>query len=586
VGVFAGIIAGAGHRLNAQEFDNSLVGVWEAEQAFNHHLIRPVTLQKSGSQWTATVDDINCPVENHSGRISFELPDRSGKFRGEIAEDQSVSGFWIQPVTSNLNYPLATPLRFEKEADAWHAELQLFCDRLRLYLVVSRPAGKPLEAFIRNPERNIGMRIGYLSVEAKNDELKFIPMRGGNAFSGKRTKTDSDVSIAIDLPYSEMPFIFRRAHRVAGSGFYPSGTTQPYRYSQPVADGSGWKVADAGELGFDTSRLEKMVQELRDLETNELTTPYVHSILISRRGKLVLEEYFYGYDPTDTHDTRSAGKSVGSMIVGAVIDKDESLSEKTTLASLFGEPFRESGTVPSELPLGKRSEWRQRITIANALAMQTGLESGDEEGNSLFSEDRMQNQTAEPDWIRYAMNTPMFREPGKTSFYASNSINLASAAVARNQKAWLPDLFETHLAKPLGIRHYHCNLDPAENGYMGGGIRLTPRDQLKLGQVMLDGGKWNDHQVLSKRWVEESTRPHGSIHEPNDYGLAWWRKTLNVGSRQTNVIHASGNGGQLIVCIPAYEMVVQISGGNYSNFPVWYRNLTDLIPQKILTAIK
>ena len=586
IGAVAGSIVGAQRSLGAQEFDESLIGVWEAEQTFNDHQTRSVKLRKSKNQWLATVDGTQCKFDVRSEVLSFELPNRSGKFRGKVDDNQSVSGFWIQPITTNLNYPLATPLRFKKVKDAWEAKVQPFHDRMRLYLVVSKPEGKPVEAFFRNPERNIGIRIGYLSVKMKKDNLEFKQLRGESTFTGKRVRTNDDNSIAIDLPYSQKPFIFCKAKRVSGSGFYPGSTSKPYRYSQPEEVGDGWEVTKASELGFDTSLLEKMVQELRELETNELTTPYIHSILISRRGKLVLDEYFYGYDRTQPHDTRSAGKSVGSMIVGTVVDRDETLSENSTLASLFGEAFRESRSVASELPFNQRSEWRNQITIANALAMQSGLEADDETSNSLFSEDRMQDQTKEPDWLRYAMNTPMFRKAGTKSYYASNSINLATAAAARKQGAWLPELFEMHLAKPLGIQHYHFNLDPSEQGYMGGGIRLTPRDQLKLGQVMLDGGKWKEQQVLSERWVQESTRPHGSIHEPSDYGLGWWRKSLNVGSKHVKVIHASGNGGQLIVCIPEYEMVVQISGGNYSNFQVWYRSLTELIPQKILPAAR
>lgn len=587
LGALAGLNASEQRCLNAQESGASLIGVWEAEQTFNHHQARTITLQKTNEQWFATLGDTRCKVNNQSENLSFELSNGGGKFRGKISKsDQSVTGFWIQPITTNLNYPLATPLRFDKLKDTWKANVQPLRDRLRFYLVVSKPHGKPVEAFIRNPERNVGIRIGYLSVRMNNNNLELKQMRGESSFKGKRTVTNSDESIAINLPYSQKPFIFRRARRTSDSGFYPAESSNPYRYLKPKRVDDGWDVAAAGELGFDTSRLETMVQELRGLETSELTTPYIHSVLISRRGKLVFEEYFYGYNRTQTHDTRSAGKSVGSMIVGTVVDRDETLSENSTLASLFGNAFQESKSVASALPYAKRSDWRERITIANALAMQSGLEADDETSNSLFSEDRMQDQTQEPDWIKWAMNTPMFREPGTRSFYASNSINLASAAVARKHGAWLPDLFEMHLAKPLGIHRYHCNLDPAEQGYMGGGIRLTPRDQLKLGQVMLDGGRWKGQQILSERWVEESTRPHGSIHEPNDYGMGWWRKSLNVGSKQVKVIHAGGNGGQLIVCIPEYQMVVQISGGNYSNFAVWYRNLTELIPQKILPAIK
>lgn len=77
---------------------------------------------------------------------------------------------------------------------------------------------------------------------------------------------------------------------------------------------------------------------------------------------------------------------------------------------------------------------------------------------------------------------------------------------------------------------------------------------------------------LDRRCVKKSIQPLGSIHDPSDYGYGWWRKTLQMDERTVEVFYAGGKGGQFIVCIPEFEMVIQKSGGNYGNFPVWYRN--------------
>jgi hypothetical protein len=42
---------------------------------------------------------------------------------------------------------------------------------------------------------------------------------------------------------------------------------------------------------------------------DSLSTVQIHSLLIARHGKLVVEEYFHGYHRDDPHDTRSASKS-------------------------------------------------------------------------------------------------------------------------------------------------------------------------------------------------------------------------------------------------------------------------------------
>ena len=147
-------------------------------------------------------------------------------------------------------------------------------------------------------------------------------------------------------------------------------------------------------------------------------------------------------------------------------------------------------------------------------------------------------------------------------------------------------MLRRYITGPLGIEHYYCNLDPVGHGYYGGGIRMRPRDQLKLGQVMLAGGLWNGKRVLSESWVKLSTSPTGRIYKPNDYCMGWWRKLLPFRERKVELLYASGNGGQFIVWAPELDVVVQISGGNYRNFPAWGKHLTEMIPRFVFGAIE
>ena len=45
----------------------------------------------------------------------------------------------------------------------------------------------------------------------------------------------------------------------------------------------------------------------------------IRSVLLVRNGKLILEEYFYGYDREDVQHTASVTKSITSILVGMAL---------------------------------------------------------------------------------------------------------------------------------------------------------------------------------------------------------------------------------------------------------------------------
>ncbi|MEJ2054820.1 MAG: hypothetical protein P8X42_12940 [Calditrichaceae bacterium] len=56
----------------------------------------------------------------------------------------------------------------------------------------------------------------------------------------------------------------------------------------------------------------------------------------------------------------------------------------------------------------------------------------------------------------------------------------------------------------------------------GEGLSLLPRDMAKIGLLVLDDGKWQDEQIVSKEWIRESTKLHVQESQFFDYGYQWW----------------------------------------------------------------
>lgn len=166
----------------------------------------------------------------------------------------------------------------------------------------------------------------------------------------------------------------------------------------------------------------------------------------------------------------------------------------------------------------------------------------------------------------------------------------ASDSVARIiTREWLPQLFDERIAQPLQIHRWAMNLMPTGEGYMGGGLYLAPRDQLKLGQLYLNGGVWNGSRIVSQGWVEQSVTPYGRFRPviPRDvnhrYGLGWHIHDLVSGGRSYRVFSAEGAGGQFVIVIPALDMVVAIAGADYTSID-WYSWLFDVNQDYLIPA--
>ena len=552
-----------------------LLGLWGGEIVFGPLIRGQLTIDGRGQEWIASVKGFDAIVEQKDNSTSFTLPGGHGEFRGHVGRTaNSIEGHWIQPAGVTLSDRYASPLTLTRlEENVWRGKVVPLDDTLTIYLAIRKNADGSLGGFIRNPEFNLGVgRPFAISVDA--DLITFSNKRNPNdRLHGNYDRKNDRLHFA--LPDWGASLELTRRDRNNAYGFYPrTPNNAGYAYRQPISEDDGWTTGSLTSVGLDSKPITSLVEHICNTEPTDYTTPYVQGLLIARHGKLVLEEYFNGFDKDRPHDTRSAGKTFASVLVGIAIDSGAKFGVNSPVYPLFPE-YKFPNMDPRKM----------HLTVENLLTMTTGLACDDNDDDSPGNEGVMQGQRLQPDWYEYTLGLPVSHEPGGSqAVYCSATINLLGGVVKNTMRTWIPEFFHKHYAKPMQIRRYHMNLMPTGEGYVGGGVYMRPRDLLKLGQLYLSGGTWNGTRVLSRSWVDQSTKRHSSYDREHGYGYAWHIHEYHAQGIVYKGHSAEGNGGQLVIVIPQLDLVVLFTAGNYQSYPVWRRFGEELVPQYVLRA--
>jgi CubicO group peptidase (beta-lactamase class C family) len=564
----------------AASSEQSLVGVWGTEQSFGPLVRGTLTIDGRQARWRAAIAGFNISVDRSGGRITFSLPG-AGEFRGHLNRaSQTVYGEWIQPAGVVNNNRYASPVRLVAvNASVWRGEVVPLDDRLSFYVSIQPQPGGLLTAVIVNPEYNLFRRRPY-DVALNGSTVTFTnPKHLDDHFAGTYDEASDHLSLPLLDSYPPLPL--SRRNRGEALGFYSrTPATSEYEYTKPVAGTDGWPTASLAEVGIAEQPIAALVKMILTADPTDNPVD-VDSLLIARHGKLVLEEYFHGFDEERPHDMRSASKTFAPVLVGIARDHGIKVGPDTPVYSLF----------PEDKPFAHWDARKSRVTLKALMTMTSGFACDDNDDASPGNEDNMQSQIGQPNWYQYTLDLPMVAEPGgKHAIYCSADLNLVGGAVSHATHLWLPQFFDEYLARPLQFHSYHMNLMPTDKAYMGGGLYLRPRDELKLGQLYLSGGLWNGRRIVRKNWVQQSTAAHSTFDPqteydaPHEYGFGWHINYLRVGDRVFRIYSAGGNGGQIVMVIPDLDIVVGFNGGNYGEFSKWYRWGLQLVPQYIIPA--
>lgn len=323
------------------------------------------------------------------------------------------------------------------------------------------------------------------------------------------------------------------------------GRKYEYTYSVPAKLGDGLPVGSIRSSGLDPVAVKQMVEKIVDGAHRE-----VHSILILKDGMLVLEEYFYDYDPSRLHQLRSVTKSFISALIGIAIDRGLIKGRRERILPFF-----------PEYSVKNLSAEKQEITIEDLLTHRSGLDCDDEDSNSPGNEQKM---GVSDDWVKFTLDLPMAAKSGRGARYCSGGVIVLGRIIEKVSGGSINDFASRHLFKPLGISNFTWRFKPdSSSADTFGQLRLTPRDAAKFGLLYLNGGRYRGRQVISAAWVRDSLSKHSVVND-TDYGYLWWRQWLDVGGVRVDGVAAKGNGGQRIYLWPHLNMVAVITGGSYN----------------------
>jgi CubicO group peptidase (beta-lactamase class C family) len=380
---------------------------------------------------------------------------------------------------------------------------------------------------------------------------KFKPNSGGivsfhRDASGKVTECEQDGEVYARVSTVITP------ESAALAWPRPVGQNAPadYRYRPPADLHDGIAVGNIAQTKLGVATANAIVREILDGTYKD-----VHSVLLYQDGKLVLEEYFYGYNAQRTHQLRSATKSLVSTLAGIAIDQG-------ALTGVNEPVLPHMGYTSYANPDARKAA----ITVGNFLSMSSGLDCNDYSSTSPGRETVIDDQ---PDWVKATLDLPMINNPGTKAYYCSGGVSVVGRMTENAEHMPLPEFAQTHLFSPLGIARadwqWNYNLTNADKEFSQ--IHLRPRDMLKLGILFEDGGRWHGRQVVSESWVSTSMAEHSHV-DNTSYGYFWWRHPFNFkisgGAQQVTIVAAQGNGGQKIYIAPQYHLVAVFTAGGYN----------------------
>jgi CubicO group peptidase (beta-lactamase class C family) len=237
--------------------------------------------------------------------------------------------------------------------------------------------------------------------------------------------------------------------------------------------------------------------------------------------------------------------------------------------------------------LREKDERFKSITIRNLLTMSSGIKY--EEGGDLpWSDDADDTKTYYATDLRdLALNCQIEGEPGEYFEYNNYNPLLVGIILQRATGMQVSRYMQEQLWKPIGMEaDGSWSLDSKKSGFekMESGVNGRARDFARFGMLFAkEGRNWEGEQLISRSWVEESTRADATTDPSLEYQYFWWVDT--PGSK--NHFSARGKYGQYIYVAPEKDLVIVRLGKEEGEqgYDYWIR-LFEELSTKLDTSAK
>lgn len=297
---------------------------------------------------------------------------------------------------------------------------------------------------------------------------------------------------------------------------------------------------------MDQLKIKELEQKIRKDYSN--TT----GMVVLKNGEALYENYFQGCTDASHIHVYSVTKSIISTLIGIAIDKGYIKSINQKVLDFFPDYIYQT-----------EEKTLQNITLKNMLTMTAPYKY-------KFFAPYVKYFTSN-DWVKFALD--LLGGKGKIGVFRYTPLigpDILSGILVKTTGQSVFRFAAEHLFLPLGITVkdniiFHSKeeqmafnkatdisgwvSDPMGINTAGWGLSLSTMDIAKIGQMYLNSGVWNGKQIVSAKWIQESTKEQSHWKKQNlSYGYLWW---VNE-----NGYTAMGDGGNIIYVNRKKKLVV------------------------------
>lgn len=259
----------------------------------------------------------------------------------------------------------------------------------------------------------------------------------------------------------------------------------------------------------------------------------LHSLMIIRRGRVLVEGWWAPYRPDQVQLLYSLSKSFTSAAAGLAVEEGLLNLDLPLLAYL------------DDLAGSAAGPRIRALTVRDTLRMATG-----------HAEDTLwRSFVADPqEPLRGFLGIEPDHDPGSVFAYNNTATYVVAAITQRVTECTLLDYLTPRLLKPLGIDRAYWTAYPHDRQVGYSGLHLTTEAVAKFGQLFLRRGRWDGRQLIPAAYVDQATSaltPNPTEPDPDwrqGYGYQFWRSRYGY--------RADGAFGQFCLVLPDQDAVI------------------------------
>ncbi|HHU52938.1 MAG TPA: serine hydrolase [Clostridiaceae bacterium] len=283
----------------------------------------------------------------------------------------------------------------------------------------------------------------------------------------------------------------------------------------------------------------------------------MHSFAIKQKDTCFLHRFNQRTDPSDV---RSLSKTVLALAAGKVIDlAQQGLYPEFNEDTLIFPIIENAVNLTNQANL----KYLTKIKIKHLLTHTVGYDKillmrGDIKDMNPFT------------YLDYLVNYPIKYEPGKIHLYSNAGFYLLSVVLQEFIGEDLFDFIERELFEPLAIKDATW---VKYGNYLAGATRLwlQPEDLIKIGELLLNKGAYQEKQILPASWIEKMTaiKAYSSNFDPTARKyLHYYAYGYGIWIAKENLFFASGTDGQYIVVIPEKNAIIVTQAEQKDTMPI------------------